>query len=210
MLKNVYSQVNSMRNLLRVHYVNSCGCIMAYLSNQSAQTANSGQCIVQVVNVPQRGLPTQSKRVLKLPGQWRNIQRITMFPHGYHHNGFMETPALGTQEVLLHIVWIALWSHQSAQTANSGQCIVQIVNTTLTNSELLYTRNPYSYSHFEIFICIYSVRGKIDQMWTKCIQTYHLLRSKCLQICLHIDWSPYSIFKNSLGNLAITLRSTAK
>ena len=36
------------------------------------------------------------------------IQRITMCPHGYHHNGFMETPALGTQEVRLHIVWIAL------------------------------------------------------------------------------------------------------
>ena len=44
----------------------------------------------------------------------RYIQRITMCPHGYHHNGFMETPALGTQEVRLHIVWIALWSHQSA------------------------------------------------------------------------------------------------
>ena len=24
---------------------------------------------------------------------------MTMCPHGYHHNGFMETPALGTQEV---------------------------------------------------------------------------------------------------------------
>ena len=36
------------------------------------------------------------------------IQRITMSPHGYHHNGFMATPALGTQEVRLHIVWIAL------------------------------------------------------------------------------------------------------
>ena len=31
-----------------------------------------------------------------------------MCPHGYHHNGFMETPALGTQEVRLYIVWIAL------------------------------------------------------------------------------------------------------
>ena len=27
------------------------------------------------------------------------LQRITICPHGYHHNGFMETPALGTQEV---------------------------------------------------------------------------------------------------------------
>ena len=31
---------------------------------------------------------------------------------------------------------------------------------------LLQTRNPYSYSHFEIFICIYSVWGEIDQMST--------------------------------------------
>ena len=51
-----------------------------------------------------------------------------MCPHGYHHNGFMETPALGTQDVRLHIVWIALWSRQSAQTVNSEWCIVQIVN----------------------------------------------------------------------------------
>ena len=34
----------------------------------------------------------------------RIIQRITMFPHGYHHNGFMATPALGTQDVRLNIV----------------------------------------------------------------------------------------------------------
>ena len=31
-----------------------------------------------------------------------------MCPHGYHHNGFMATPVLGTQEVRLHIVWTAL------------------------------------------------------------------------------------------------------
>ena len=33
-------------------------------------------------------------------------------------------------------------------------------------SILLHTRNLYSYSHFEIVICIYSVRGDIDQMST--------------------------------------------
>ena len=33
-------------------------------------------------------------------------------------------------------------------------------------SILLYTRNPCSYSHFEIVICIYSVRGDIYQMST--------------------------------------------
>ena len=36
------------------------------------------------------------------------IQRITMCPHGYHHSGFMATLALGTLDVRLHIVWIAL------------------------------------------------------------------------------------------------------
>ena len=33
-----------------------------------------------------------------------------MCPHGYHHSGSMATPALGTRDVRLHIVWIALWS----------------------------------------------------------------------------------------------------
>ena len=33
-------------------------------------------------------------------------------------------------------------------------------------SILLCTRNPYSYSHFEIVICIYLVRGDIGQMST--------------------------------------------
>ena len=56
------------------------------------------------------------------------IQRITMCPHGYHHSGSMATPALGTRDVRLHIVWIALSSHKSAQTASSERCIVQKVN----------------------------------------------------------------------------------
>ena len=30
---------------------------------------------------------------------WVNIQLITMCPYSYHHNGFMATPALGTQDV---------------------------------------------------------------------------------------------------------------
>ena len=33
-----------------------------------------------------------------------------MCPHGYHHSGSMATPALGTRDVRLHIVWIALWT----------------------------------------------------------------------------------------------------
>ena len=55
---------------------------------------------------PARGLFTQSKRVLKLPGQWAKYPKDYNVPsHGYHHNGFVATPALGTQEVRLHIVW---------------------------------------------------------------------------------------------------------
>ena len=34
------------------------------------------------------------------------------------------------------------------------------------SNAFLYTRNLYSYSHLEIFICIYSVRGEIDQTST--------------------------------------------
>ena len=53
----------------------------------------------------------------------------------------------------------------------------------------------YSYSHFEIFICIYSVRGENDHAnINKYIQIYHLLCSKCLHVCLHICWSPYCAF----------------
>ena len=31
-----------------------------------------------------------------------------MCPHGYHHNGFMETPALGTREDIIY-VWLKLY-----------------------------------------------------------------------------------------------------
>ena len=34
----------------------------------------------------------------------------------------------------------------------------------------LYTRNLYSYSHLDIFICIYSVRGEIDQTSTNTLR----------------------------------------
>ena len=61
-------------------------------------------------------------------GVTNDIQRITMCPHGYHHRSSMPTPALGTLDVRLYIVWIALWSHQRAQTANSERCIMQKVN----------------------------------------------------------------------------------
>ena len=37
---------------------------------------------------------------------------------------------------------------------------------TVQISTFLHTRNLYSYSHLEIFICIYSVRGEIDQIST--------------------------------------------
>ena len=57
------------------------------------------------------------------------ILRITMCPPGYHHNSFMATPELRHRmygDILCKR--ITLWSHQSAQTVISEQCIVQIVN----------------------------------------------------------------------------------
>ena len=41
-----------------------------------------------------------------------------------------------------------------------------IEHDTVLISTLLCTRNPYTYSYFEISICIYSVRGENDQMST--------------------------------------------
>ena len=116
---------------------------IALWSHQSAQTASSERCIVQKVNVPQGGSPPNPRECSNCTGSERNIQRITMCPHGYHHSGSMATPALGTRDVRLHIVWIALWSHQSAQTASSERCIVQKVNVPFT-----FSFNWYSY-HLE-------------------------------------------------------------
>ena len=48
--------------------------------------------------------------------------------------------------------------------AVNAQKFETIEHNTVLISTLLYTRNPYSYSHFEIFICICSIRGEIDQI----------------------------------------------
>ena len=47
-----------------------------------------------------------------------------MCPHGYHHSGSMATPALGTRDVRLHIVWIALWSHHNIYVYIYFHCIL--------------------------------------------------------------------------------------
>ena len=48
----------------------------------------------------------------------------------------------------------------------NAQIFVTIGHDTVQIRTLLYKRNPYSYLHLEIFICIYSVRGEIDQIST--------------------------------------------
>ena len=62
-------------------------------------------------------------------GNMARKQCITMCPPGCQHNGFIATPELG-HRMYGYTLWgrIALWSHQSAQTASSELCIVQIVN----------------------------------------------------------------------------------
>ena len=54
--------------------------------------------------------------------------------------------------------------------AVNAQKFETIEHNTAYISTLLYTGNPYSYSHFEIFICIYSVRGEIDQISTNTLR----------------------------------------
>ena len=85
--------------------------------------------------------------------------------------------------------------------AVNAETFKTIEHNPVWTSILLYTRNPYSYSHFEIVICIYSVRGDIWPNVNKYIHLYHLQRIKCLHFCLHIDWNPYSTFKDSCSFL---------
>ena len=91
-------------------------------------------------------------------------------------------------------------------------------------SILLYTRNPYSYSHFEIVICIYSVRGDIDQMstntfsYTICsapnvyILVYILIETRIAPLSrrlFHIQFLSYSTPSETVGrSLVIAVQPT--
>ena len=119
-----------------------------------------------------------------------------MCPHGYHHNGFMATPALGTQEVHLHIVWIALWSHQSAQTAYSERCIVQIVNVpqkglSTQSKRLLKLPSLFikiSIASYRISIALYKINDIMLFLFTY-LQITSII--KCFSC--HIMYNCYSI-----------------
>ena len=50
--------------------------------------------------------------------------------------------------------------------AINAQTFEKREHNTVKISTFLYTRNLYSYSYLEIFICMYSVRGEIDQIST--------------------------------------------
>ena len=93
---------------------------IALWSHQSAQTASSERCIVQKVNVPQGGSPPNPGECSNCTGSERNIQRITMCPHGYHHSGSMATPALGTWDVRFIV---ALWQLPHL---GRGMCVLYI------------------------------------------------------------------------------------
>ena len=69
---------------------------IALLSYQSAQTLSSEQNVVQVVNVQQGDLPPNPREFSNYMASERNIQRITMCPPGYHHNGLWQLMNLGT------------------------------------------------------------------------------------------------------------------
>ena len=73
---------------------------IALWSHQSVQAANNERCIVQIVNIPLCS-PPNPRACSNCLASGQNIQRITMCPHGYHHNDFMVTPALGTQDDII-------------------------------------------------------------------------------------------------------------
>ena len=88
--------------------------------------------------------------------------------------------------------------HNAYCWAVNGQNFKTMQHNTVWISTLLCTRNPYSYSHFEIFICIYSVIGEIDQISTNtcayttcCAANIHLFVYMLIgtpgTVCLLID-----------------------
>ena len=64
-----------------------------------------------------------------------SIYRKEICPPGYHHrhNGIVAARELGHTIYGYTLHRIALWSHQSAQTASSEQWIMQIKNVSLGN-----------------------------------------------------------------------------
>ena len=74
-----------------------------------------------------------------------------MCPHGYHHNGFMETPALGTQEVHIYIyIYIYIYTCRLYKLINlcwSTGCFVKLHFTPRDSStgcfvKLHFTKQP--------------------------------------------------------------------
>ena len=66
---------------------------------------------------------------------------------------------------------------------------------TVLISTLLCTRNPYTYSYFEISICIYSVRGENDQMSTNTFRYSTCCAANVYIFAYIFIWGPYITFK---------------
>ena len=106
-------------------------CRIALWSHQSAQTASSERCIMQIVNVSLRDSPPNP------------LECSTVYIWSIIYNridqcalpvttimALWQLVNLDTRCTVTHCR-IALWSHQSAQTASSERCIMQIVNVSL-------------------------------------------------------------------------------
>ena len=87
-------------------------------------------------------------------------------------NWFFDVWRLHLRNRILEVGWdkdimIHYNNHNNAYCwAVNAQTFETIDQNTVYTSTLLCTRKPYTYSYFEIFICIYNVRGEIDQMLT--------------------------------------------
>ena len=74
-----------------------------------------------------------------------------MCPHGYHHNGFMATPALGTQEVRL-ITYIHLFQ------------IVYTIQTYIRRYPRLFVI-MYTLIYLTYILCLLHLRNLKTKFW---------------------------------------------
>ncbi len=103
--------------------------------HQSAQTASSELCILQIVNGLYRDSPPNPREVLNCMSSeriYKNVEQCAL--PVYHHNGFMAPPNLGTGMYVTHCEDLHCGGHQSAQTASSELMHIAIVNVLYRDS----------------------------------------------------------------------------
>ena len=130
-----------------------------------------------------------------------------------------ETDSLILEDLTLEVIFQRVWCDEYVMIhynndnnaycrAVSAQKFETVEHNTVWISTLLltllaiaihsYTQETHILIHilkYSSAIIVLGVRLTKYQQIIKYIHIYHLLRSKCLHVCLHTDWNPYSTFK---------------